>query len=84
MGVFNKKNALIGWAVIEGARISPAGPARRPRQRPSGRGKPKTRSRRRGARRKALATAMGAAVAVGGVVALRHRKGAGAPGPEET
>ena len=75
MGVFNKRNAIIGWAVIEGARL--AGGRRGGGAEPAEDGE-KPKKRRAG---KALATVMGAAVAVGGVVAIRRRKVG--PGTEE-
>ena len=66
MAVFNKKNAIIGWAVIEGARLA-AG--RRDGSAESVDEKKPKRAR------KALAAATGAAVAAGSVVVLRRRKG---------
>jgi hypothetical protein len=70
MAIFNKKNALIGWAVLEAARLFTG-------RRESAEVEEK-KPRRAG---KALAAATGAAVAVGGVAALRRRRNG--PGIEE-
>ena len=67
MAVFNKKNALIGWAVLEGARVATGkrgGKAEVVEEKP-----------KRHRFRKLLATTAGAAVAVGGLAALRRRRG---------
>jgi hypothetical protein len=64
MAVFNKKNALIGWAVLEAARLF------------TGRGESRAAAEEKKPRRagKALAAATGAVMAVGGVAALRRRR----------
>jgi len=77
MGVFNKKNAIIGWAVMEAARIA-AG-----RRRAAAEAAKAEKEPRRHRVGKALAAATGAAVAVGGVVALRRHKGDQGAGTEE-
>ncbi len=72
MAVFNKKNAMIGWAVIEAARLA------------SGRREKAVVEEDKKPRhvRKAVAAATAAVVAVGGIAAIRRRIGAG-PGPGE-
>jgi hypothetical protein len=72
MAVFNKKNALIGWAVMEGARIAAGrrSGAGGKTQAPVDADEKKPRRARR-----ALAAVTGAAVATGGtVILLRRRK----------
>lgn len=65
MAIFNKKNALIGWAVLEAAKRFTG------RHDASAEPVEEKKSRRAG---KALAAVTGAVVAVGGVAALRRRR----------
>ncbi|MGZ4394180.1 MAG: hypothetical protein ACXVZ2_02310 [Gaiellaceae bacterium] len=70
MGVFNRKNAIIGWAVVEAARIA-ARCRNAEAEAAAAEEKPKKHYVAKG-----LAAATGAVVAVGCVAALRRRKGA--------
>ncbi len=66
MGVFNKKNAMIGWAVMEAVKI-----ANGRRAKADEAAAEEKKSHWAG---KTLAVATGAVVAVGGLAALRRRK----------
>ena len=68
MAIFNKKNALVGWAVLEALRIMQ-------QRRAAEAGGTELEERPRGRKtRKALTAATGAALAAGTVAALRRRR----------
>ena len=70
MGIFNKKNAMIGWAVLEAARLATG-------RRSESSAAPAEQEKKPWRAGKALAAATGAVLAVGGVAALRRRRSSG-------
>jgi hypothetical protein len=70
VSIFSKKNAMIGWVVLEAAKLA----AGKRHEAAAVEPEPEKKPRRAG---KALAAATGALVAVGGVAALRRRRGSG-------